>query len=217
MIKAFFGSVPATVYIAPAPPSTCPLPEGAANREPLQLASCSFVIICLNGIEIQAVYSVNSMRPKLIRCPPGVTGLSGRPCQGLAWRCRSNRPPLFHPVYYPARDGLADSPSPAFRCQTAMPDRSFLGLGTTALAVLLPDNRRVLKSPHPEPDARARLEVEAKVYQRFADSRCPSPSSILRYYGRAGDGIILEYAEKGELRGYLRRAMGNVERGAVFR
>jgi hypothetical protein len=84
MIKAFFGSVPATVHVAPAPPSICPLPGGAANREPLQLASCSFVIICLNGIEIQAVYSVNSMRPKLIRCHPGVTGQSGYPCQGLA-------------------------------------------------------------------------------------------------------------------------------------
>jgi serine/threonine protein kinase len=43
------------------------------------------------------------------------------------------------------------------------------------------------------------------------------PSSILRYYGRVGDGIILEYAEKGELRGYLRRAMRKVESGAVFR
>jgi hypothetical protein len=214
MIKAFFGSVPAAVYIAPAPPSTCPLPAGAANREPLQLASCSFVIICLNGIEIQAVYSVNSVRPKV---SSGSDGPIWLPLSGARLRCHSNRPPLFHPMYYPARDGLADSPSPAFRCQTAMPDRSFLGLGTTALAVLLPDNHRVLKSPHPELDARTRLEVEAKVYQRFADSRCPSPSSILRYYGRVRDGIILEYAEKGELRGYLRRARRKVESGAVFR
>jgi len=86
-----------------------------------------------------------------------------------------------------------------------MSNRSVLGLGTTALAVLLPNTKQVVKSPHPELSARARSEVEVKVYERFAGSRHIRLPSILQYYGRSEDGITLEYAENFTLREFLRK------------
>ncbi|KAH8693320.1 kinase-like domain-containing protein [Phaeosphaeriaceae sp. PMI808] len=83
------------------------------------------------------------------------------------------------------------------------------GLGTTGVVAVIPNtnSRRVIKIPHPEPDAHARCEVEAEVYERLEQSRGGnSCSTILRYYGRGKYGIILEYAENGSLREYLRMA-----------
>jgi hypothetical protein len=75
-----------------------------------------------------------------------------------------------------------------------------IGLGTTGLAALIPDSRRVIKIPHTEPDAHARCAVEAKVYERLTRPPGNLSPTILRYYGKDEYGIILEYAEEGGLR-----------------
>ncbi|KAH8692561.1 hypothetical protein GQ44DRAFT_167676 [Phaeosphaeriaceae sp. PMI808] len=80
------------------------------------------------------------------------------------------------------------------------------GLRTTGIVAVIPNSRRVIKIPHSKPDAHARCEVEAKVYERLKQSRGNSCSTILHYYGRDKRGIILEYAENGTLREYLRTA-----------
>lgn len=81
-----------------------------------------------------------------------------------------------------------------------------IGLGTTGFAALIPNSQRVIKVPHSEPDAYERCAVEAKVYERLTRSLGNSSSTILRYYGRDKHGIILEYAENGTLREYMRNA-----------
>jgi hypothetical protein len=80
-----------------------------------------------------------------------------------------------------------------------------IGLGTTGLAAPIPDSRRVIKIPHSEPDAHARCAVEAKMYERLTRPPENSSPTILRYYGRDKYGIILEYAENGGLRQYMRK------------
>ncbi|KAF1993175.1 kinase-like protein [Amniculicola lignicola CBS 123094] len=80
-----------------------------------------------------------------------------------------------------------------------------VGLGTTGMVAIIPHTQRVIKFPHPEPDARARYEVEIKVYERLEPLREKSCSTILRYYGSSEHGITLEYVENGNLREHLRK------------
>lgn len=83
---------------------------------------------------------------------------------------------------------------------------NIVGLGTTGIVAVLPCARKVIKFPHSEPDARARCEVEVKVYERLEQTRNGSCSTILRYYGHSEHGLILEYAKNGPLREHLRTA-----------
>lgn len=95
-----------------------------------------------------------------------------------------------------------------------MPNPVIVGLGTTALAILLPDSR-VLKSPHFETNGHIQTEVEAKVYERFSES--PPPPFLLRYYGRLDGGIILEYAENGNIRHYRSKITDPPDEKIIFR
>lgn len=83
---------------------------------------------------------------------------------------------------------------------------NIVGFGTTGVVAVIPRTRRVIKFPHSEPDARARCEVEAKVYERLELLREKSCSTILRYYGTSELGITLEYVENGTLREHLHTA-----------
>jgi serine/threonine protein kinase len=83
---------------------------------------------------------------------------------------------------------------------------NFIGFGTTGLAALIPNSRRVIKIPHSEPDAHARCAVEAKVYERLTGPPQNSSPTILCYYGRDDYGIILGYTKNGGLRQYMRKA-----------
>ncbi|KAF1846908.1 kinase-like protein [Cucurbitaria berberidis CBS 394.84] len=83
---------------------------------------------------------------------------------------------------------------------------NIVGFGTTGVVAVIPCTRRVIKFPHCEPDARARCEVEVKVYERLEQTRRESCSTILRYHGHCEQGIVLEYAENGPLREHLRTA-----------
>jgi hypothetical protein len=81
-----------------------------------------------------------------------------------------------------------------------------IGLGTTGVAALIPNSQRVIKYLHPEPNAYERCAVEANVYERLTRSLRNSCLTILRYYGRDEHGIILEFAENGTVRAYMRKA-----------
>jgi serine/threonine protein kinase len=83
---------------------------------------------------------------------------------------------------------------------------NIVGFGTTGVVAVIPCTRQIIKFPHSEPDARARCKVEIKVYERLEQTHMESCSTILQYYGQSENGIILEYAEIGPLREYLRTA-----------
>jgi len=88
------------------------------------------------------------------------------------------------------------------------PDTSssdIIGGGTSALAILYPGTRTVLKISHGDPDENARCELEAQIYDLLSKSQFSRPTSLLEYKGRSscGRGILLGYAENHTVRRYL--------------
>ncbi|MCJ1246799.1 hypothetical protein MMC30_004008 [Trapelia coarctata] len=80
------------------------------------------------------------------------------------------------------------------------------GGGTSGLVAQLPGTHTVIKFPLGAPDENARCAIEEQVYERFHASKLHRPDSILRYDGKTEHGILLEYAETGTLREFLRNA-----------
>ena len=77
-----------------------------------------------------------------------------------------------------------------------------VGAGTTGFVGLYP-GQTVVKFPHGDAEDIALFQHEANVYERFETVR-GQPKSLLEYRGKTSNGILLEYAEQGWLRGYLR-------------
>ena len=91
------------------------------------------------------------------------------------------------------------------------------GGGTTGLVAQLPGTDTVIKFSHGSKDEDARCAVEAQVYERFIASKLDRPDSILRYDGKTDRGIILEYAETGTLRQFLRNTDYSPQPDILFR
>ena len=88
---------------------------------------------------------------------------------------------------------------PGIDCQ------DIIAFGTTGLVARYPNISKVIKIPHGgEQDARDRSAIESKIYQHFDQSR-NRPSSIIRYFDTLDGNIILEFAENGDVRRFLRR------------
>lgn len=95
--------------------------------------------------------------------------------------------------------------------------RDLRGSGTTGLVAQLPGTDTVIKFSHGSKDEDARCAVEAQVYELFEESKLDRPDSILRYHGKTERGIILEYAETGTLRQFLRNADYSPQPDLLFR
>jgi serine/threonine protein kinase len=83
--------------------------------------------------------------------------------------------------------------------------RDFIGGGTSGVAALIPGTTTVLKFPHGDEDECERCDREAEVYEHIKSSPDHCPTSLLRYRGRNEYGILLEYADHGPVRHYLRK------------
>lgn len=78
-------------------------------------------------------------------------------------------------------------------------------MGQQGLVARFPLTNKVIKITHgDDPEAQARSAVEVQVYERFRQSSM-RPTSILRYFNSSRDGIVLEYAENGSFRHFLRQ------------
>ncbi|KAI9841785.1 MAG: hypothetical protein M1837_000379 [Sclerophora amabilis] len=91
---------------------------------------------------------------------------------------------------------------PILKLPPAISAEHLKGGGTTGMVALLP-GQTVIKFPHGEPDDIVRLRKEGDIYERFQKAK-RRPRSLLQYRGRTKDGILLEYAERGSVREYLR-------------
>ncbi|KAE8355112.1 kinase-like domain-containing protein [Aspergillus coremiiformis] len=86
-----------------------------------------------------------------------------------------------------------------------------IAFGTTGLIVRYPDHLRVAKIPHGgDSDARDRSSIESEIYQHFNQLR-NRPSSILQYFETSNGTIILEFAENGDVRRFLRKRKAPLE------
>ena len=88
---------------------------------------------------------------------------------------------------------------PGIDCQ------DIIAFGTTGLVARYPDTLRVAKIPHGgDPEAEERSSIESQIYELFARSRDRS-SSILQYFETSNGNVTLEYAERGDVRRFLRK------------
>ncbi|KAB8239984.1 kinase-like domain-containing protein [Aspergillus flavus] len=88
---------------------------------------------------------------------------------------------------------------PGIDCQ------DIIAFGTTGVVARYPDSLKVAKIPHGgDPDARDRSSIELKIYQHFHQLQ-NRPSSILQYFDTSNGNIILEFAENGDVRRFLRK------------
>jgi serine/threonine protein kinase len=74
------------------------------------------------------------------------------------------------------------------------------------MAALDPKTGYILKFPLGDDDECARCNQEREVYQVLERSLLPRPSSLLKFHGSTSHGILLEYAELGPVRQYLRES-----------
>jgi serine/threonine protein kinase len=79
------------------------------------------------------------------------------------------------------------------------------GHGTSGMVALIPDTQKILKFPViDEEGERERCDKEKAIYQLLQSSSHRRLESLLRFYGSTSHGILLEYADLGPIRLYLR-------------
>ena len=95
--------------------------------------------------------------------------------------------------------------------------RDLKGGGTSGLVALFPGTKKVIKFSLGAEDEVARCTVEGQIYERFHTSHHRRPGSILDHFGTTKQGIILEYAENGNLRQYLQNTNTAVNAQTILR
>jgi serine/threonine protein kinase len=79
------------------------------------------------------------------------------------------------------------------------------GYGTSGMAALIPNTKTIIKFPiTAEAEERERCDREKSIYQLFQSSSYKRPTSLLQYKGHTNEGILLEFADLGPVRLYLR-------------
>ncbi|KAE8355375.1 kinase-like protein [Aspergillus coremiiformis] len=91
------------------------------------------------------------------------------------------------------------------------------GCGTSGMAALDPDTKCIIKFPLGDDDECARCDHEREIYQLLELSSRERPSSLLKFHGSTSHGILLDYAELGPVRQFLRESQDLITISTLLR
>ncbi|KAL5340933.1 kinase-like domain-containing protein [Aspergillus crustosus] len=78
------------------------------------------------------------------------------------------------------------------------------GCGTSGMVALDLNTKYIIKFPLGDEDECARCNHEKEIYQLLESSSHERPPSLLKFHGSTSHGILLDYAELGPVRHFLR-------------
>ncbi|KAL2794918.1 kinase-like domain-containing protein [Aspergillus keveii] len=95
--------------------------------------------------------------------------------------------------------------------------RDVKGCGTSGMVALVPNTKCIIKFPLGDEDECARCDHEREIYQLLETSSHERPLSLLRFHGSTSHGILLDYAEFGPVRQFLRESQDSIPTSTLFR
>lgn len=90
------------------------------------------------------------------------------------------------------------------------------GCGTSGMAALDPITGYIIKFPLGDDDELARCDQERRIYHLLKSSIYKRPSSLLQFHGSTSHGILLDYAEFGPVRKFIRSSAHPIQISIVL-
>ncbi|KAL2853201.1 kinase-like protein [Aspergillus pseudodeflectus] len=91
------------------------------------------------------------------------------------------------------------------------------GCGTSGMVALDPITKYIIKFPLGDDDECARCDKEREIYQLLESSPREWPLSLLKFHGTTSHGILLDYAEIGPVRQFLRESQDSIPPSTLLR